>query len=157
MADFRASSDKSTTDMNKVIEAFGSYLKDEREALSMICANIKLDNIDLNSTITTQLDNLKLEAEEAEVRNSAFILKNQMSLFPVWTIQQIQKEAIDLPELYWLGPKTSFDNFNDIEYQLDFPLTPRAFLFRCIQKIEKTQISNNMINRKLFNFYLKYG
>lgn len=61
MADFRVSSDKSTTDMNKVIEAFGSYLKYEREALSMIYANIKLDNVDLNSTITTQLDNLKVD------------------------------------------------------------------------------------------------
>lgn len=40
---------------------------------------------------------------------------------------------------------------------MDFPLTPRALLFRFCQKIKKTQTSNNTINRKLFNFYLKYG
>lgn len=61
MADFRASSDKSTIDMNKVIDAFDSSLKADREALSMIHVDIKLENVDLNSTITTQLDNLKLD------------------------------------------------------------------------------------------------
>ncbi|CAI9303853.1 unnamed protein product [Lactuca saligna] len=40
---------------------------------------------------------------------------------------------------------------------LDFPLNPRVFLFRCFQKIEKSPISNGTINRKLFNFYLKFG
>lgn len=33
MADFRASSEKSTVDMDKVIEAFDSSLKDKNEAL----------------------------------------------------------------------------------------------------------------------------
>ena len=50
----------------------------------------------------------KLDGEDAEVKNSAFILESQKSLFPAWTLQRILKEAINLPELYWLEPKTFF-------------------------------------------------
>ncbi|CAH1436130.1 unnamed protein product [Lactuca virosa] len=80
----------------------------------------------------------KLDAEDAEVKNSAFILEIQKYLFPTCTIQRIQKQVVELLEIYWLEPKTPFDSCNDIECQLDFPLTPRAFLFRCFQKIEKS-------------------
>ncbi|CAI9291647.1 unnamed protein product [Lactuca saligna] len=59
MANFRTSSDKSTEFMNKVIKGFSS-LKHEKKAPSKIQADIKLDNVDLNSTITTQLDILKV-------------------------------------------------------------------------------------------------
>lgn len=41
--------------------------------------------------------------------------------------------------------------------QFDFPITPRAFLFRCFEKIEKAMISDNEVSLKLFNFYLKYA
>ena len=30
----------------------------------------------------------KLDAEDAKVKNSAFLLKSQKSLFPAWTIQR---------------------------------------------------------------------
>lgn len=61
MAYFRAYSDKSIVDMNKFIRAFGSSMKAENEALSKIRVDIKLDNMDLNSTITSQIDNLKAD------------------------------------------------------------------------------------------------
>lgn len=68
----------------------------------------------------------------------------------------MHKEAIDEPKNVWLEPKTSLDIKNEIECQLDFPIIPSAFLFRCFEKIERSLISNNVKNRKLFSFYLKY-
>ena len=63
--DFRTSSDKNTTNMNKVIEGFRSALKAEKEALSTLCVNIKVGNVELNSTITTKIEKLQdhLEGE----------------------------------------------------------------------------------------------
>ncbi|CAI9290396.1 unnamed protein product [Lactuca saligna] len=56
--DFRTSSDKTITDMNKVIEGFRSYLKAEKEDLKTLHADIKRDNVDLNTAITHQLTKL---------------------------------------------------------------------------------------------------
>lgn len=64
-----AYSDKSIVDMNKFIRAFGSSMKAENEALSKIRVDIKLDNMDLNSTITSQIDNLKADLA-AEKKNN---------------------------------------------------------------------------------------
>lgn len=71
----------------------------------------------------------KFDAEDVEAKNPAFIFESHNALFPAWTLQQIQKESIDLLELYCLDTKTSFDTNNEVEFHLDFPLTPRAFLF----------------------------
>lgn len=84
------------------------------------------------------------------------ILENNEALFLAWTPDRMHKEAIDDPDIFWLEPKTSFDINNDVECQFDFPINPRDFLFRCFEKIEKSLISNNAPNRKLFSFYLKY-
>ncbi|CAH1439095.1 unnamed protein product [Lactuca virosa] len=70
-----------------------------------------------------------LDAEEAEAKNSQMILENKKALFPAWSFDQMQNEVIGEPNLFWLEPKTSFDITNDVECQLDFPITPRAFLF----------------------------
>lgn len=99
----------------------------------------------------------KLDAEEVEVKNSLLILETQKTLFPAWTIERIQNEAIDEPNLYWLEPTTSFDTHNNIECHMDFPMTPRVVLFRFFEKIQNALISKNAINRKLFVFYLMYA
>lgn len=99
----------------------------------------------------------KLDAQEAEAKNSEMILENKKALFLSWTLERMQKEAINELNTFWLEPKTSFDINNDVKCQLDFPITPRAFLFRCFEKIDKSLISNNATNRKLFLFYLKYA
>ncbi|CAI9263048.1 unnamed protein product [Lactuca saligna] len=46
---------------------------------------------------------------------------------------------------------------NEANSQFDLPITPRAFLFRCFDKIENALILNKSVNLKLFNFYLKYA
>ncbi|CAI9294354.1 unnamed protein product [Lactuca saligna] len=52
---------RAKTDINKVTKGFSSFLKAEKEALSKICVDIKLDNVNLKSTITTQLNKLKAD------------------------------------------------------------------------------------------------
>ena len=65
MTDFRTSSDKNVVDVNKVIEGFQISLQAEKEALSTLCVNIKVGNVELNSTITTKIEKLQdhLEGE----------------------------------------------------------------------------------------------
>ncbi|CAI9289146.1 unnamed protein product [Lactuca saligna] len=99
----------------------------------------------------------ELEAQEDEVKNAKRMLETQKTLFPSWSMECMQKEAIDDPIIYWLDPLISFDLNNDVECQLDFPITPRAFLFHCFEKIEKSQISDSVVTQKLHSFYLKYA
>ncbi|CAI9302449.1 unnamed protein product [Lactuca saligna] len=79
----------------------------------------------------------KVDAKEADIKNTKPILENQKSLFPAWSLERIQKEAIDDLNLYWLEPTTSFNTNNDVECQLDLPITPRVFLFQRFKKIKK--------------------
>ncbi|CAH1421900.1 unnamed protein product [Lactuca virosa] len=99
----------------------------------------------------------KLEAEEAEAKNEKLVLVTHKSLFPTWSHKRIQKEATKDPNLYWLEPTISFDLSIDVEFKLDFPITPRVFLFRCFEKIEKFVIYDSALNQKFFSFYLKYA
>ena len=99
----------------------------------------------------------KLETEEAKGKNVKLMLETQKSLFPPWSIERIQKKAIDNPNIYWLQPSISFDLNNDVESQFDFLITPRVFLFRCFENIKKSLISDSAVNQKLFSFYFKYG
>ncbi|CAI9262087.1 unnamed protein product [Lactuca saligna] len=64
------------------------------------------------------------------------------------------REAVDEPNIHWLEHSVSFDLSDS---QLDFPITPRAFLFRCFEKIEKAPLSDYDVNHMLFSFYLKYA
>lgn len=56
---------------------------------------------------------VKLDAEDVELKNGEKILASKKSLFPEWTLDWMQKEAIDDLNLFWLEPKTSFDTNND--------------------------------------------
>ncbi|CAI9294564.1 unnamed protein product [Lactuca saligna] len=97
----------------------------------------------------------KFEAEEAKDKNEKIVLENQKSLFSSWTMECIPKEAIDDASFYWLEPSITFDIENDVESQFNFPITPRDFLFRCFESIDKSLISDSVVNQKLFSFYLK--
>ena len=109
-----------------------------------------------------QLDELnalrrKLDVEEAKARNSEVILENKKALFPAWTFERMQKEAIDEPNTFWLEPKKNLISRMKYSVNSIFFITPRSFLVICFEKIEKSLISNNTTNKKLFSFYLKYA
>ena len=64
---------------------------------------------------------------------------------------------IDNPSVYWLEPVTSFELENTLDSQLDFPITPKAFLFRSFDRVENALESVNNVNLMLISFYLKHG
>lgn len=53
--------------------------------------------------------------EEAEAKNMKLVLETHKSLFPVWSYEHLQKEAIDDLNIYWLGPTISCNVNNDVE------------------------------------------
>ncbi|CAH1424783.1 unnamed protein product [Lactuca virosa] len=71
----------------------------------------------------------KIKAEEAEEKNVKEPLTTKKVMFPDGTVYRIQKEAIDNPNLFWLEPQTSFSVKNEMDCQLDFPISAKAFLF----------------------------
>lgn len=97
------------------------------------------------------------ESNKVEERVVNVTLETQKSLFPPWTIKRIQKEAIDEPSNNWLEPSVSFELENTPDSQLDYPITPRAFLFRCFENIERALLSDSDVNHSLFSFYITYG
>lgn len=84
----------------------------------------------------------ELEDREMEAKIAKVTLETQKSHFPPWTMERIQKEAIDDLTTHWLEPSISFKLDNTADSQLDFPITPRAFLYRCFEMIEKAPLSN---------------
>lgn len=70
MTDFQISSNNNTNSMNKVIEGFGSSLQAEKEALSLISSHIKVENVDLNSSIVSNIEKLHIDlAIENKITN----------------------------------------------------------------------------------------
>lgn len=86
----------------------------------------------------------KLKVDEVEVKNAKIMVETLKSLFRRWSMNKIQKEAIDKLSIYWLEPSISFDLVNDVKNQFDFPITPRSFIFRCFGTIEKSLISDSV-------------
>lgn len=72
--------------------------------------------------------NQELEAKEAEEEVAKVTLATRHTLFPLWTLERIKKEAIDESSTYWLEPSVSFELDNTVEFKLGIPLTLRAFL-----------------------------
>lgn len=77
-------------------------------------------------------------------------------LFPPWSMEQILNEAMDNPSVHWLDPVTSFELENTLDSQLDFPITPKAFLFRCFDEIANAPDADANVDKSLMTFYLKY-
>lgn len=72
-------------------------------------------------------------------------------------MERILNEVVENPSTHWLEPTISFELENTSKSQIDLPITPRAFLFRCFEKVKKALISDYDVNHMIFSFYLKYG
>lgn len=89
-----------------------------------------------------ELDNLlrvhkELEDQEKEAEIGKVTLATQSTLFPLWSIQRIQKEVVDDPSTHCLEPSVSFELDNTSESQLDFLITRRAFLFNALRRFRE--------------------
>ncbi|CAI9271277.1 unnamed protein product [Lactuca saligna] len=92
------------------------------------------------------------EATKKEACDAQVTLKTQKSLFPPWSMERILNEAIDNRSVYWLELVVSFDLDNSSESRLEFPVTPKAFLFRCFERIVNAPDSENDVNQMLLFF-----
>ncbi|CAI9259279.1 unnamed protein product [Lactuca saligna] len=72
-------------------------------------------------------------------------------------MERIHRETIDDQNIHWIEPLVSFEQSNMENSQLDFPIIPKAFLFRFFEKIENAPLSDYDVNHMLFSFYLKYA
>jgi len=99
----------------------------------------------------------RLDAQDAKDLEAKLDLETRQGLFPVWDVRRMLLEAIDPPKELWLEPAVSFDLSNSLDSQLDFPTTPRAFIFRCFDQTIGKSLSDVYTNRKLFDFYAKHA
>ncbi|CAI9290246.1 unnamed protein product [Lactuca saligna] len=94
----------------------------KREKLIRKKHDVELDNL---SRVRKELEDQEMEAEIAKVT-----LVTLITLFPPWPMERIQKEAVDEPSTRWFESSVSFEPDSTTDSLLDFPITPRAFLFR---------------------------
>ena len=71
----------------------------------------------------------RLDEQDARALEAKLDLETRKILFPTWDVRRMLLEAIEPPKQLWLEPAVSFDLSNSLDSQLDFPTTPRAFLF----------------------------
>ncbi|XP_052625758.1 pollen-specific leucine-rich repeat extensin-like protein 2 [Lactuca sativa] len=73
----------------------------------------------------------KQKAKLEQKRKEAELLEKKKPMFPVWTMDSLQRCAIDEPSILWLEPVMSFGLENSKDAQVDMPITRKAFSFRC--------------------------
>ncbi|CAH1449861.1 unnamed protein product [Lactuca virosa] len=84
------------------------------------------------------------------------MLESRKHLFPVWTLKRILSEAVDMPSQYWLEPDVSFNLQNTQDWQLDLPISPKAFRFHSLMKIVNVPTTDSGAYQLRFSFYLKH-
>ncbi|CAI9300225.1 unnamed protein product [Lactuca saligna] len=136
--------------LKKGNEASGSKRKrklddDEEEEEEDISAGATLKrktcDIELDEIVCVAKEG---EAHEKEALDAQVALETQKADFPPWSIEWILNEAIENPSVYCLEPVVSFDLENTSDSQLYLPITPKYFLFRSFEKIEKASVSHNV-------------
>ncbi|CAI9275034.1 unnamed protein product [Lactuca saligna] len=88
-------------------------------------------------------------------REARLKLENKKLLFPILMLKQIQSEAVDFMNQYWLEPVVSFKLQNTQDSQLDLLITPMAFKFLSFIKVANSPSTGNCVDQLLFAFYLK--
>ncbi|CAI9302656.1 unnamed protein product [Lactuca saligna] len=83
-------------------------------------------------------------------------LKAQKTIFPLFTLEHILKEAIENPNFYWIEPIGSFDLGKSSDPHLNFPINLKAFVFRNIDLIENDSLADKSADQALCLFYLKH-
>ena len=83
-------------------------------------------------------------------------MKAHKTIFPLWTLERILKEAVDNLNVYWIEPVGSFDLENSSDLQLDMPITLKDFLFHSFDKIANVSTADKGVDQALCSFYLKH-
>lgn len=101
-----------------------------------------------------QLNQIRINLDQQDVENKILEAMEAMirSLWPTWTIDRMQEEAIKNVDICFLEPNTSFLLSNKSDRQLDFPMIAKAFLFRCFEHTMKVHMSNGSLTRSCCSF-----
>lgn len=78
-------------------------------------------------------------------------------LFPLWTLEQMLHEAVELPSVHWLESVISFDLENMKDSQFHMPITRKAFVFHCFESIATIPSPNMKVDKALINFYFTHS
>lgn len=124
MADFRTSSDKNTSDMNKDIVGFWFSLQAGKQALSTLRTDIKLDNTELNTSISEQITNLQND----------FVAKNKIMDA---LVEQTQKMKVLTEKL-----KNATQNIAKIEEERSIVKRYTSEINQCLLRIVETHDSS---------------
>ncbi|CAI9286962.1 unnamed protein product [Lactuca saligna] len=97
------------------------------------------------------------EEKEKELRDDQITLEATRLLFPPWFMERILTKATGNPHIHWLESVTSFGLENTMDSQLDFPITPKPFLFCIFEGIANASDLDENVNKSLMAFYMKHG
>lgn len=79
------------------------------------------------------------------------------TLFSLWTLERLLKEAIESPNINWLELVISFDLENKMDSHFDIPITRRSFVFHCFKPIATVPVPDARVDRALIDYYLAYS
>ncbi|CAI9298379.1 unnamed protein product [Lactuca saligna] len=97
------------------------------------------------------------EEKELKGKEDDDTLECRKLLFPMWTLERMMHEVVDLPSVHWLEPVASFDLDNTKDSQFDMPFTRRAFMFHYFDTIAEVSSPDIKVDKALIDFYLAFG
>ncbi|KAL7596833.1 hypothetical protein Lser_V15G29618 [Lactuca serriola] len=99
----------------------------------------------------------KQKAELEQKQKEKDLLEKKKSIFPEWTLDLLQRCAIDEPSTLWLEPVMSFWLDNSKDAQFDMSITPKAFIFHCFNSTVAIPSPDPKVDRDLLEFYLEFA
>lgn len=102
----------------------------------------------------------KLEEEEERqkaslTRERKLIYASEVRIWPVWTKAKIAKDALPATDPYWLSPIATIRVNTNANFQIDMPITPRAFIFKHMEPLSGVEITDQKMNEILIEFYAR--
>ncbi|KAL7587596.1 hypothetical protein Lser_V15G40912 [Lactuca serriola] len=132
----------------KLIDDSDVEEEDENEKLRR---KLRCTKIDENLRIVKEVEEKERIAREAQLA-----LEAQKLLFPIYSMERILNEAIDIKNIYWLEPVVSFKLENSLDSQLDLPITLKAFQFWCFDGVANVPFTDKGADQMLFSVNLKH-
>lgn len=94
------------------------------------------------------------EERERKQKEANDTLESRKTLFPLWTLDTLIKEAIKSPSSFWMEPVISFDLENSKHSQFDMLITRRAFIFHCFEQIASVPSLEPKVDTDFIDYYL---
>nr|KAJ0186423.1 hypothetical protein LSAT_V11C900487950 [Lactuca sativa] len=150
---------KSTATPNDIVASAAKGIR-RRRRLEKMMKMMMILKISWKTKPTNKVLEKKIEKETIELEKKLKekeLLEKKKSIFPKWTIQSLQIEAIDEPSTHWLEPVMSFGLENSKDVQFDIPITRKAFIFHCFISTAVIPSPDRKVERDLLAFYLEFA